>query len=176
MTWTSIRALESVTANKSTTRWTCFLNSPGHRQNILNPHHRNVGIGIYIPTAPPSGLSNSSSETTSNMRLSRTIDAGMLTLSGQVRNGADISEQSLSLIIYYDRPPKPLTQGQLSRTYCYNNGQRIASHPSPTRTRIGLYTSTKPPSIIVDSKPVPRPVRHPRQTLHHQCQTTKLTQ
>ena len=31
---------------KSTSRWTFFSNGPGHRQNILNPHHRNVGIGI----------------------------------------------------------------------------------------------------------------------------------
>ena len=102
-----------------------FLNSPGHRRNILNPHHRKVGIGLtYRP--PTIWFVQLFVGDYIQYETKPTIDSGTLVLSGQTKNGAAISATSSKLTIYYDRTPQPLTQGQLSRTYCYNNGQRIA--------------------------------------------------
>ncbi len=107
-----------------------FLNSPGHRRNILNPHHRKVGIGLtYRP--PTIWFVQLFVGDYIEYETKPTIDSGTLALSGQTKNGAAISATSSTLTIYYDRPPQPLTRGQLSRTYCYNNGQRIASIRPP---------------------------------------------
>ncbi len=107
-----------------------FLNSPGHRQTILDPHHRKVGIGLtYRP--PTIWFVQLFVGDYIEYDTKPTIDSGTLTLSGQTRNGAEISGTSSTLTIYYDPPPQPLTQGQLSRTYCYNNGLRIASIRPP---------------------------------------------
>lgn len=107
-----------------------FLSSPGHRRNLLNPYHRKVGIGLtYRP--PTIWFVQLFVGDYIEYETKPTIDSGTLALSGQTKNGAAISGTSPTLTIYYDRPPQPLTQGQLSRTYCYNNGQRIASIRPP---------------------------------------------
>ena len=130
-----------------------FLNSPGHRQNILNPHHRNVGIGISY-RRPTIWFVQLFVGDYIEYETKPTIDSGMLTLSGQVKNGADISGR-LSMIIYYDRPPKPLTRGQLSRTYCYTNGLPIAGLRPPLEAG-SSYTEDEA-TINVNSKQCPDP-------------------
>ncbi len=107
-----------------------FLNSPGHRQNILNPHHRKVGIGItYHP--PTIWFVQLFVGDYIEYETKPTIDAGILTLSGQTKNGAHVSSETGTIAIYYDPPPEPLTRGQLSRTYCYSNGLAIAGIRPP---------------------------------------------
>ena len=120
-----------------------FLNSPGHRQNILNPHHRNVGIGISY-RRPTIWFVQLFVGDYIEYETKPTIDSGMLTLSGQVKNGADISGR-LSMIIYYDRPPEPLTRGQLSRTYCYTNGLPIAGLRPPLEAGSSCLTPKMKP-------------------------------
>ena len=108
-----------------------LMESSGHRRNILNPHHRKVNLGVawdeynfkfvqlfvgdYIEyEVPPE------------------IDSGQLTLSGQVKNGVTIDEENaLGIQIYYDQRPRPLTTGQLARTYCYSSGLPIVSLRRP---------------------------------------------
>ena len=107
-----------------------FLNSPGHRQNILNPNHRKVGIGLaYRP--PTIWFVQLFVGDYIEYETKPAIHSDILTLSGQTRNGAEISGSTSTITIYYDPPPEPLTQGQLSRTYCYNTGLRIASIRTP---------------------------------------------
>ena len=130
-----------------------FLNSPGHRQNILNPHHRNVGIGITY-RQPTIWFVQLFVGDYIEYETKPTIESGMLTLSGQVKNGADISGR-LSMMIYYDRPPNPLTRGQLSRTYCYTNGLPIAGLRPPLETG-SSYTEDEA-TIHVNSKQCPDP-------------------
>ena len=130
-----------------------FLNSPGHRQNILNPHHRKVGIGISY-RRPTIWFVQLFVGDYIEYETKPEIDAGMLTLSGQVRNGADISGR-LSLIIYYDRPPEPLTRGQLSRTYCYTNGLPIAGLRPPLEAG-SSYTEDES-TMEINSKQCPDP-------------------
>lgn len=106
-----------------------WMSSPGHRQNMLDPLHRRVNIGIawdrynevmyqhfegdYVDYAPPPSL----------------VD-GILTLRGKVKNGVD-SYIDLGVQIFYDPAPHPLTVGQLSRTYCYDSGLEIANLRKP---------------------------------------------
>ena len=108
-----------------------FLDSPGHRQTILDPHHRKVGIGLTYQ-APTIWFVQLFVGDYIEYETKPTIDGGMLYLSGRVKNGADISDDSAKVTIYYDPPPEPLTRGQLSRTYCYNYGQRIAGIRPPS--------------------------------------------
>ena len=130
-----------------------FLNSPGHRQNILDLHHRNVGIGISY-RRPTIWFVQLFVGDYIKYETKPTIDSGILTLSGQVKNGADISGR-LSMNIYYDRPPKPLTRGQLSRTYCYTNGLPIAGLRPPLEA--GSYYTEDEATIHVNSKQCPDP-------------------
>ena len=107
-----------------------FLNSPGHRQNILNPHHRKVGIGLtYRP--PTIWFVQLFVGDYIQYETKPTINSGILTLSGQTQNGAHVSSDTGTIAIYYDPPLEPLTRGQLSRTYCYTNGLAIAGIRPP---------------------------------------------
>ena len=130
-----------------------FLNSPGHRQNILNPHHRNVGIGISY-RRPTIWFVQLFVGDYIEYETKPMIDSGMLTLSGQVKNGADISGR-LSMIIYYDRLPEPLTRGQLSRTYCYTNGLPITGLRPPLEAG-SSYTQDEA-TMEINSKRCPDP-------------------
>lgn len=108
-----------------------FMDSPGHRDNILDPHHARVNLGLawddhnmmivqhfehgYVSfTEPP------------------TIHGDMLSFSGTALNGAGFrSADDLLVQISYDPPPHDLTVGQVIRTYCYDNGQTIAALVPP---------------------------------------------
>lgn len=61
------------------------------------------------------------------------IDAnGTLSFSGKTKNGVSFrSKRDLGIQIYYDRPTYELTRGQVSRTYCYDNGRQVAALREP---------------------------------------------
>ena len=60
------------------------------------------------------------------------IEDGILTLSGTVRNGVNFEEErDLGIQLYYDPPPRPLTVGQIARTYCPDSGVPVASLRMP---------------------------------------------
>ncbi len=135
-----------------------FMNSPGHRRNILNPHHRKVGIGItYRP--PTIWFVQLFVGDYIEYDTKPTIDSGILTLSGQTKNGAHVSSETGTIAIYYDPPPEPLTRGQLSRTYCYSNGLAIAGiRPPPGDDWSYVEDET---TIDVDSLQCPDPYNIP---------------
>ena len=104
-----------------------LMESPGHRANILNPHHHAVNIGLawdsyniqlvqhfeynYVQFIQPPDITN-----------------GILTMSGTATNTAGfIHDNDLGVQIYYDQTPHDLTLGQLSRTHCYENGALVTS-------------------------------------------------
>ncbi len=131
-----------------------FMNSPGHRANILNPHHRKVGIGLTYRD-PTIWLVQLFVGDFIQYDTKPTIESGTLTLSGYTKNGAHITADTSTLTIYYDPPPRPLTQGQLSRTYCYSNGQPIVSIRPPPEPG-SSYTSDET-TIETTFKPCPDP-------------------
>ena len=131
-----------------------FLDSPGHRQNILNPHHRKVGIGLTY-RAPTIWFVQLFVGDYIEYQTKPTIDSGILTLSGQFKNGAHVSSESGTIAIYFDPPLEPLTRGQLSRTYCYTNGLAIAGiRPPPGEDWSYAEDET---TINVDSLQCPDP-------------------
>ena len=110
---------------------TGLMNSPGHRRNILNPHHRKVGIGISYQR-PNLWLAQLFVGDYVRYTTKPGIVNGILTLAGTLTNGATAQmEDDLGVQIYFDRPIKELTRGQLIRTYCYGSGLPISSLRRP---------------------------------------------
>lgn len=115
-------------------RMSGFMSSPGHRDNILDPHHSEVNLGIAWDNY--------------NMMVAQhfeygyvcfedlpTIQNGILSFSAISQEGAVFSDNVMQL--HYDPPPRDLTRGQLARTYCYDHGLAVAALvPTPP---LGAY-------------------------------------
>ena len=107
-----------------------LMNSPGHRRNILNPHHRKVNIGISY-RHPNLWLVQHFVSDYLDYKTKPTIEDGVLKFSGQTKNGAIATERALGVQIFYDQTPHSLTRGQLHQTYCYTFGTIIAALRRP---------------------------------------------
>ena len=108
-----------------------FFRSPGHRQNILRPQHKNVNIGLAWDRHNFKMVQHFEGDYVEYEK-APSIQGNVLSLKGRVKNGAGIgSEDGLGVQIYYDRPPRRLTLGQLSRTYCYGIGLEVAALREP---------------------------------------------
>ena len=103
-----------------------LMNSPGHRRNILNPHHRKVGIGISYKR-PNLWLAQLFVGDYVEYETKPEIKNGVLSLSGRVKNGTRIDGRKLNVTISWDQPPHQLTRGQLHHTRCVSGGTPIAA-------------------------------------------------
>ena len=135
-----------------------LMNSPGHRRNILEPHHQKVNIGMAFDRHRLQVVQHFEGDYIEYDTLPSLQD-GVLSLQGRLKNGAELFDKSLGIQVYYDPPPVPLTQGQLSRTYCYAYSDLITAlrRPAPP----GSYyppstdTFTATPSNCPDPRDVP---------------------
>ncbi len=108
-----------------------WMDSPGHRRNILRPGHKKVNIGIAWDRYNFKAYQHFEAYYVEYVRIPD-IQDGILTLSGTLKNGAGFAQdRDLGLQIYYDSPPHELTLGQVSRTYCYDSGRLAASLREP---------------------------------------------
>ena len=108
-----------------------LMRSSGHRRNILNPHHRKVGIGISYQR-PNLWLAQLFVGDYVRYTTQPVIENGILTLAGTLTNGATAQmDDNLGIQIYFDPPVKDLTRGQLTRTYCYGGGTQVAALRPP---------------------------------------------
>lgn len=137
-----------------------LMQSPGHRDNILDPHHMTVNIGMAWDDH--------------NMQIVQhfeygyaifdeipTIRDGTLSFSGTAINGAGFgSINDLGVQVYYDPPPRNLTTGQVSRTYCYDSGGVAATLLPPPPP--GYYYTTSSYQMI--TAPCPDPYDVPADT------------
>ncbi len=108
-----------------------WMESPGHRRNILTPTHKKVNIGLATDGYNFGAVQHFEGDHVEYDSLP-TIKGRILSLSGGVKNGARFNfEDDLSVQIFYDPPPRPLTRGQLARTACYDSGRLVAAlrHP-----------------------------------------------
>lgn len=104
-----------------------FMNSSGHRRNILDPHHKKVNIGIAYNRYNTAMYQHFEGDYVEYDRMPA-IASGVLSLSGTTKNGVQFDESAdLGVQIFYDPPPYELTRGQVARTYCYDAGQLLAS-------------------------------------------------
>ena len=149
-----------------------FMDSPGHRDNILDPWHKKVNIGLAWDRYHFRSVQHFEGDYVEYDRLPA-IEDGILTMSGTVKNGAGFaSERNLGLQVYYDQPPHTLTRGQLSRTYCYDSGLPVAALREPLTgnwyyeenefTTIA-FTCRDPYEIPADAS-APEPPRHTLQS------------
>ena len=108
-----------------------WMDSPGHRRNILRSKHKRVNIGLAWNRYNFGAIQHFEGDYVEYDN-QPTINGRILTLSGSVRNGAKFSfEDDLGVQIYYDPPPHPLTRGQLAQTYCYDSRRLVAALRPP---------------------------------------------
>ncbi len=104
-----------------------WMNSPGHRRNILGKWHRKVNIGLAWDRYNMVGYQHFEDGFVQYDQLPQIMN-GTLSMSGSTLYGLRFSRrEELGLQIYYDPPPHSLTRGQVSRTYCYDSGLQIAA-------------------------------------------------
>ena len=141
-----------------------WMNSSGHRRNILDPAHHKVNIGIAYDRYNTAMYQHFEGDYVEYDRMPA-IANGILSLSGATKNGAQFSEKGdLGVGIFYDPPPHELTRGQVARTYCYDNGHQLASLRWPLTggsfwTSDTFTTTHRPcasPYDVPASAPVPR--------------------
>ena len=108
-----------------------WMDSPGHRRNILDPWHRKVNIGIAWDGYNFAAVQHFEGDYVEYSTVPKIAD-GVLKMEGTVQNGARIDrEDSLGVQVYYDAPPKRLTRGQVSVTYCYGYGLQVVGLRRP---------------------------------------------
>ena len=104
-----------------------WMGSPGHRRNILGPQHKKVNIGLAWDRYNVAFYQHFEGDYV-EYNLLPAINDGVLAFAGETKNGAHLSvNRDLAVQISYDPPPGPLTLGQISRTYCYDSGAKVAS-------------------------------------------------
>ena len=116
-----------------------WMDSPGHRDNILDRWHKKVNIGLAWDRYNLAAAQHFEGDYVEYLMLP-TLDAGFadgyLTLYGHSKNGIQFDDrQDLGIQVYYDPPPHPLTRGQLALTYCYNSGIQVAALRPPLSAR-----------------------------------------
>ena len=119
-----------------------WMESPGHRDNILNMWHKKVNIGLAWDTYNFVSYQHFEGDYVEYEAPPR-IDGGQLVMEGKTKNGIVISRpRDLAVQVFFDPPPQILTRGQLSRTYCYGSGVQVAALREPLRGRQFWPTNT----------------------------------
>ena len=132
---------------------TGLMNSPGHRRNILYPSHRKVNLGLAWDPYNFKTVQHFEGDHIEYSQMPA-INNGVLSFAGRLRDGLQFREdRDLGVQVWYDRPPHRLTAGQLSRTYCYDNGRLLASLREPLSG--GMYWPTDDFTISITTCPSP---------------------
>ena len=122
-----------------------WMESPGHRRNILDPTHKKVNIGLAWDRYNLMAFQHFEGDYVEYDELP-SIQGTVLFLSGRVKNGVKFSSRAdLGVQVYYDPPVHPLTRGQVTRTYCYNYGRQIAMLSQPGRWATDESTASHHP-------------------------------
>ncbi len=130
-----------------------WMDSPGHRRNILGKWHKKINIGLAWDRYNFLAYQHFEGDYVEYDELP-SIEDDILSLSGRTKNGARFdSHQDLGIQIYYDPPPHALTRGQVTRTYCYGSGLQIAALREPLTG--GAYWTTE--SYVTTHNPCPDP-------------------
>ena len=141
-----------------------WMQSSGHRRNILDPLHKMVNIGLAWDRYNTAMYQHFEGDYATYDRIPE-IKNGVLTLSGSTKNGVRFSEQrDLSIQIHYDPPPETLTRGQIARTYCYDSGLRVAALREPltggyfwpTHEFTTTYDPCPDPNDVAPETPAPQ--------------------
>ena len=137
-----------------------WMDSPGHRRNMLDASHRKVNIGLAWDEYNFKAYQHFEGDYVEFEDMPTIGDDGTLTLKGTVKNGLVLDEAELSVTVDYDPPPYPLSIGQLSRTYCYPRGQPVLlivrpTHPGGSYVQESDERKCPDPYEIPPDAPVP---------------------
>ena len=101
-----------------------LMDSPGHRDNILRPLHREVNIGIARNCY---GIAVAQVFEGEYVRFSQTprLEGDRLVMAGQVASDVELNDQT-SVMVVWDPPLTAYTRGQASQTVCYAPGRPTA--------------------------------------------------
>lgn len=105
-----------------------LMKSPGHRDNILDPHHSYLNIGLAWDRHNMMIVQHFEYDYATFNKMPSTSH-GVLFFSISAKNGTGLDDMSVQIL--YDPPPQELTGGQLARTYCYDAGIVVASEAAP---------------------------------------------
>ena len=109
-----------------------WMDSPGHRGNILDRWHKKVNIGLAWDRHNFLAYQHFEGDYVEYDELPSLDANGVLSISGATKNGVRFrSKRDLGIQVYFDPPPHKLTRGQVSRTYCYDNGRQVAALREP---------------------------------------------
>ena len=106
-----------------------WLSSAGHRRTLLDPHHRQVNLGLawrsdgeqYLFRA----VQHFEGDYTTLDALPTIVD-GVIRFAGSTRNDATLNE-SPTVYIRYDPPPRPASREHLNETRSYCGGEPVAA-------------------------------------------------
>ena len=100
-----------------------YMGSTGHKNNILDPWHRKVNLGLTWDTHQMWNVQHFEGDYT-DCSVLPTIEGTTLQVSCTVSEvfPSDYFVQQ----IFYDPPPHALTRGQLARVYGYSSGRKVA--------------------------------------------------
>ena len=108
-----------------------FMSSPGHRDNILDPHHTTVNIGIAADSHNMM-VAQQFEYGYADFETIPAINGDTLSFALDIKNLIKYTENyDISVSMHYDPPPHDLTQGQVASTYCYGSGATIAFFAPP---------------------------------------------
>ena len=137
-----------------------WMNSAGHRRNILRKWHQKVNIGIAYDRYNTTMIQHFEGDYVAYDSMP-SISNDILSLSGTTKNGVTFREPGdLGVQIFYDPPPHELAVGQVARTYCYDNGRQLAALREPLTG--GYYWTTD--AFTYTYKPCPNPNDVPADT------------
>ena len=103
-----------------------WMESPGHRDTMLDPAHTALNVGIAHDLQNAVMVQHFSSDYVTYETLPLIDQSGVLWMEAATSKASLEIGDSASVQICYDPPPKPLTRGQLSRTYSLCSGKQIA--------------------------------------------------
>ena len=129
-------------------------------ENTLDWKHRKVNVGLAWDEYNTAVVLQYEGDYVRYGQLP-VMEDGILAMSGTVGNGVGFEEdRDLGVQLFYDPPPRPLTGGQIARTYCADSGVQVASlrEPPPPGSR---YPSD---DFMRSYRPCPDPYAVPADT------------
>ena len=100
-----------------------YMNSPGHRDNILRPWHRKVNLGLAWDTHQMWDVQHFEGDYV-DCSVPPTIDGTTLRVNCTAKEV--FPSNYFVQQILYDPPPHALTRGQVARSYSYRSGKQVA--------------------------------------------------
>ena len=142
-----------------------WMDSPGHRRNLLNPAHTILNVGIAHDRFNQVMVQQFSSDYVTYTTKPSVDSEGVLRLKGSVAGATLSISNAVNIVVAYDPPAKTLTRGQLAYTYALCNPKTVAYlvqqlppgwFHSDDETRTNLHiTSCVDPYQTPPSRPAP---------------------